>query len=65
MCAYRGADVGSHHNLVIGKIKMKLKKAKTAAPEKPYAAKNLKDVETSRKFYIVKHRIFSTIQTEK
>ena len=35
--AYRGADVGSDHNLVIGKIHLKLKKATTPEVMKTYA----------------------------
>jgi len=62
MCTYRGADVGSDHNLVIGNIKMKLKKAKAAAPKKPYATGNLKDAETSRRFYIDAKNRFAALQ---
>ena len=39
--AYRGADVGSYHNLVIGKIYLKLKKATKPEVKKTYATEKL------------------------
>ena len=41
--AYRGADVGSDHNLVIGKIHLKLKKTTKSEVNKTYATEKLKE----------------------
>ena len=41
--AYRGADVGSDHNLVISKIHMKLKEATKPEVKKTYATKKFKE----------------------
>ena len=41
--AYRGADVASDHNLVIGKIHMKLKKATKPEVKKTYVTKKFKE----------------------
>ena len=39
---YRGADAGSDYNLVIGKIRLKLKKKTSVKTERPYAVGSLK-----------------------
>ena len=48
--AYRGADIGSDHNLDIGKIHLKLKKATTSGMKKTYATERLKELTASENF---------------
>ena len=48
----RGADVGSDHHLVRGKIQLKLKKIPRGQTTKPFAVERLKDQRTSQEFRI-------------
>ena len=50
--AYRGADVGSDHNLVIGKIYLKLNKATESEVKKTYATEKRKEQTASDNFRI-------------
>ncbi|KAK0134904.1 Craniofacial development protein 2 [Merluccius polli] len=48
--SYRGADVGSDHFLVVGKIRLKLKKVEKVQPKRPYAVDKLKNNNVSESF---------------
>ena len=48
--AFRGADIGSDDNLVVGKILLKLRKSKAVSYTRPYATEGLKNEETSSRF---------------
>ena len=48
----RGADVGSDHHLVKGKVQLKLKKLGKHNPVKPFAIEKLKEVQTSTQFQL-------------
>ena len=49
--SYRGADVGSDHNMVIGKFCLKLKKVKLASTIRPYAIGKLQYKDMSEKYH--------------
>ncbi|KAJ8353066.1 hypothetical protein AAFF_G00112060 [Aldrovandia affinis] len=61
--SHRGADVGSDHYLVVGKIRLKLKKVQTVRPKRPYAVDKLKNnvisksycEELSKKLEVLQH----------
>lgn len=48
--SYRGAHVGSHHFLVVGKIRLKLKKVKKVQPKWPYAVDRPKNTNVSKSY---------------
>ncbi|XP_061769322.1 craniofacial development protein 2-like isoform X3 [Nerophis ophidion] len=50
VCAHRGADVGSEHFLVVGKIRRKLKKVQKMTTKRPYAVEKLKNTNLSRNY---------------
>lgn len=52
VCVRRGADIGSDHYLLMGSIRIKLKKTKQTSKEKPYATAELKNEEQARKYKI-------------
>ena len=60
--AYRGADVGSDHNLVIGKIHLKLKKATKPEVKKTYATEKLKELTASANFRIEARNRFAGLE---
>lgn len=49
--ADRGADIGSNHFLVVGKIRLKLKKVQKVHPKIPYAVDKLKNNVTSKSYF--------------
>ncbi|KAJ8385212.1 hypothetical protein AAFF_G00191840 [Aldrovandia affinis] len=61
--SHTGADVGSDHYLVVGKIRLKLKKVQTVRPKRPYAVDKLKNYviskcyceELSKKLKVLQH----------
>ena len=57
--AYRGADVGSDHNLVIGKIHLNLKKATKPEVKKTHATEKLEELTASENFRIETRNIFA------
>ena len=48
----RGADVGSDHHFVKGKVQLKLKKLEKHNPVKPFAIEKLKEEQTSTQFQL-------------
>ena len=60
--AYRGADVGSDRNLVIGKIHLKLKKATKPEVKKTYATEKLKELTASENFHIEIRNRFAALE---
>ena len=60
--AYRGADVGSDHNLVIGKIHLKLKKATKPEVKKTYATETLKEQTSSENFCMETRNRFAALE---
>ena len=60
--AYRGADVGSDHNLVIGKIHLKLKKATKPEVKKTYATEKLIELTASANFRIEARNRFAGLE---
>ena len=59
--AYRGADVGSDHNLVIGKIHLTPKKATKPEVKKTYATEKLKELTASENSRIGTRNIFAAL----
>ncbi len=59
---YRGADVGSDHNLVIGKIHLKLKKATKPEVKKTYAPEKLKEQAASENFRMETRNRFAALE---
>lgn len=49
--AHRGADVGSDHFLVVGKIRLKLKRVQKVRQKRPYAVEKLKNNVTSKSYF--------------
>lgn len=49
--AHRGADVGSDHFLVVGKIRLKLKRVQKVWPKRPYVVDKLKNNVTSKSYF--------------
>ena len=60
--AFRGADVGSDHNLVIAKIRLRFKKTKLQKAAKPFAIDKLKDPCVSERYYVDVSNRFSVLQ---
>ena len=60
--AYRGADVGSDHNLVIGKIHLKLKKATKPEVKKTYATEKRKEQAASENFRMETRNRFAALE---
>lgn len=50
VCSHRGADVGSDHFPVVGKIRLKLKKVKKVQPKRPYLVAKLKNTNVSKSY---------------
>ena len=59
---YRAADVGSDHNLVVGKIHLKLKKATKPEVNKTYAPEKLKEQTASEHFRIETRDRFAALE---
>ena len=60
--AYGGADVGSDHNLVIGKIHWKLTKTTKPEVKKTYATEKLKELKASKNFRIESRNRFAALE---
>ena len=61
----QGADVGSDHNLLIGKLALKLRKAKTGEKKKErFDTTKLQNPETKQQFIIALKNSFSILQEE-
>jgi hypothetical protein len=61
VCVKRGADAASYHHLLVGKIRMKLKKVLTMKnPRVKYNVNFLKDKTTKDQFNITLEVIFYT-----
>ena len=59
------ADIGSDHNLLISKVKLRLRKAKTGSTiNKRVAIENLKDPATKQDFCFSLRNRFNTLQNE-
>jgi len=59
---YRGADVGSDHNLVIARIWLRLKKTKVVTSVPPFAIEKLKDPNVVNSFHLDMSNRFATLQ---
>ena len=60
--AYRGADVGSDHHLVISKIHLKLKKATKPEVKKTYATEKFKEQTALENFRIETRNRFAALE---
>jgi len=60
--ACRGADVGSDHNLVTAKIRIKLLKVKRAQATRPFALPKLKDPNTADCYRVEVSNGFAALQ---
>ena len=60
--AFRGADVGSDHNLVIANIRLRFKKTQLQKAAKPIATDKLKDPRVSERYYVDVSNRFSVSQ---
>ena len=60
--AYRGADVGSDHNLVTAKIRIKLTRVKRSQATRPFALPALKDPEIADCYRIEVSNRFAALQ---
>ena len=61
----RHADIGSDHNLLVSKVKLKLRKAKTGSTvNKRVAIENLNDSATKQVFCFSLRNRFYTLQNE-
>ena len=59
---FRGADVASDHNLVVAKIRLRLKKMSAKKPVRPFAVEKLKDKAISYEFSIDVSNRFAMLQ---
>ena len=59
---YRGADVGSDHNLVVARIRLRLKKTKVVTSVPPFAIEKLKDPNVANSFRLDMSNRFATPQ---
>ena len=60
----RGANVGSQHYLLVGKIGIKLKRKVKKKPVRAYAAENLKECATAEGFGLELSNRFKTLQPD-
>jgi len=59
---FRGADVGSDHNLVIARIRLRLKKTTTVTSVRPFATEKLKDPDIVNSFRMDVRNRFASLQ---
>ncbi|XP_022245853.1 uncharacterized protein LOC111086614 [Limulus polyphemus] len=60
--SYRGADVGSDHNLVIGKFKVKFKVQQKTKKPKAFAVNKLKDPRVAEEFQLKLRNKFEVLE---